>query len=100
MMNLIKKKLAGALGLLVAATATHAQPAAPAPPSGNPVIRSAYTADPAALVHNGTVYLYTGHDEAPAPQERYVMHDWLCFTSTDMVNWVPQPVPLKVSDFA
>ncbi len=92
--------LAG-LGLLLAAPAARAQSAAPAPtPGTNPVICSAYTADPSALVHRGTVYLYTGHDEAPAPQERYVMHEWLCFSSTDMVNWAPHPVPLKVSDFA
>lgn len=91
--------LAG-LASVLAVPAALAQTAAPAAPGRNPVIRSAYTADPAALVHNGTVYLYTGHDEAPAPQERYVMHDWLCFSSTDMVTWAPHPVPLKASDFA
>ncbi|MGZ5248309.1 MAG: hypothetical protein ACXWCR_14475, partial [Flavitalea sp.] len=32
---------------------------------GNPVIRHKFTADPAAIVHNNKVYLYTGHDEAP-----------------------------------
>jgi sucrose-6-phosphate hydrolase SacC (GH32 family) len=67
---------------------------------GNPVIKSKYTADPAAMVQKGTVYLYTGHDEAPPRQERYVMNEWLCFSSTDMVNWTEHPVPLKVSDFA
>ncbi|MVN76011.1 family 43 glycosylhydrolase [Hymenobacter sp. HMF4947] len=67
---------------------------------GNPIIRTKYTADPAALVQGGTVYLYTGHDEAPNNQERYVMHEWLCFSSTDMVHWTEHPIPLKVSDFA
>ena len=43
--------------------------------NGNPIIRHKFTADPAAMVHNGTVYLYTGHDEAPKGQARYVMHD-------------------------
>lgn len=66
----------------------------------NPIIRNKYTADPAAFVHNGTVYLYTGHDEAPPRQERYVMNDWLLFSSTDMVNWKEHPVPLSVKDFA
>ena len=32
---------------------------------GNPIVTETYTSDPAVLVHNGTVYLYTGHDEAP-----------------------------------
>jgi hypothetical protein len=30
----------------------------------NPIIQTIYTADPAPLVYNGRVYLYTGHDEA------------------------------------
>jgi beta-xylosidase len=89
-----------ALGLLLAAGSAAAQAPAAASVGGNPIIRTKYTADPAAMVQNGTVYLYTGHDVAPAPQERYEMHEWLCFSSKDMVNWTEHPVPLKVSDFA
>jgi beta-xylosidase len=70
------------------------------PVPGNPIIKDKYTADPAALVHKGTVYLYTGHDEAPAKQERYIMHEWLCFSSTDMVHWQEYPSPLNVKAFA
>lgn len=66
---------------------------------GNPIIRHKYTADPAAFVHKGTVYLYTGHDEAPPRQERYMMHEWLCFSSTDMKTWTEHPSPLNVKDF-
>ncbi len=93
--------LLGLLGMLLGTSAALAQPAAPTEkPGGNPIIRLKYTADPSAMVDKGTVYLYTGHDEAPARQERYVMHEWLCFSSTDMVNWTEHPVPLKVTDFA
>jgi beta-xylosidase len=67
---------------------------------GNPVIRHKYTADPAAIEYNGTVYLYTGHDEPPAGVEDYVMNDWLCFSSEDMVTWKEHPIPLRVTDFA
>ena len=70
------------------------------PAAGNPIIRNKYTADPAALVHNGTVYLYAGHDEAPAPEQRYVMHEWLCYSSSDMVTWTEHPSPLAVKAFA
>ncbi|RAK69294.1 glycoside hydrolase family 43 protein [Hymenobacter edaphi] len=86
-------------GLLAVAGLSQAQqlPAPPAP--RNPVIKHKYTADPAALVHKGTVYLYAGHDEAPAPEQRYVMHEWLCFSSTDMVNWKEHPSPLNVKAF-
>jgi beta-xylosidase len=68
--------------------------------TGNPIIRHKYTADPAALVYKDKVYLYTGHDEAPKNQARYVMHDWLVFSSPDMVTWTEHPSPLKTTDFA
>ena len=32
--------------------------------AANPAIMEPLTADPAAIVNNGMVYLYTGHDEA------------------------------------
>jgi arabinoxylan arabinofuranohydrolase len=32
-------------------------------PAGNPVVRDVYTADPAALVHDGRLYGFTGRDE-------------------------------------
>lgn len=68
--------------------------------SGNPIIRHKFTADPSVLVHDGTVYLYTGHDEAPVGTEDYVMNDWLCFSSQNLVDWTEHPIPLKYGDFA
>ena len=53
----------------------------------HPIIQTIYTADPAPLVHEGMLYLYTGHDEDDAPESRFVMHDYQCFTTKDMVNW-------------
>jgi len=66
---------------------------------GNPVIQTYFTADPAALVYGDRVYLYTGHDVA-AEGEGYTMHDWLCFSSDNMVDWVEHGAPLTVKDFA
>lgn len=51
----------------------------------NPIIQTNFTADPAPLVYNGTVYLYTSHDEDDATG--FHMRDWKLYTSTDMVNW-------------
>ena len=65
----------------------------------NPVIRDKFTADPAALVHNDTVFLYAGHDEAPDDFNFYRMNEWLVYSSTDMVNWKEHPIPLKTTDF-
>jgi arabinoxylan arabinofuranohydrolase len=53
--------------------------------SQNPIIQIKFTADPAPMVYNDTVYLYTGHDEDDA--KGFKMQNWLLYTSTDMVNW-------------
>ncbi len=66
----------------------------------NPVIQHKFTADPAALVYRDTVFLYVGHDEAEVGAGFYNMHEWLVFSSTNMVDWHEYPVPLKVSDFS
>src|SRR5436190_3019995 len=68
--------------------------------AGNPVIKNKYTADPGAFVYKDSVYLYTGHDEAAPGKEGYVMHEWLCFSSGNMVNWKEYAVPLTVKDFS
>lgn len=70
------------------------------PKEGNPIIKDKFTADPAALVYKDTVFLYTGHDVAPIGRASYEMHEWLCYSSTDMVNWKEHPSPLNVKAFA
>lgn len=66
---------------------------------GNPIIRNPYTADPTVLVHDGTVYLYTGHDNPPPGTDDYYMQDWLCFSSNDLTHWTEYSSPLKATDF-
>jgi beta-xylosidase len=68
--------------------------------AANPIITNVFTADPAALVYKDTVYLYTGHDVPPDRVEGYRMNDWLCFSSTNMVDWTPHGSPLAVTNFA
>jgi len=53
----------------------------------NPIIQTVFTADPAPLVHNDTLFLFTGHDEDSATSKGFIMDDYLCFSTTDMVNW-------------
>ena len=64
----------------------------------NPIIQTIYTADPAPFVYNGTVYLYTGHDEDNS--KYFVMKDWRCYSSKDMVNWTDHGSPLSLTTFA
>lgn len=56
-----------------------------------------YTADPAPMVYNDTVFLYTTHDEDDA--EGFKMQDWLLYTSTDMVNWTDHGVVASLKSF-
>jgi arabinoxylan arabinofuranohydrolase len=64
----------------------------------NPIIQTIYTADPAPLVYNGRVYLYTGHDEDNSTY--FTMKDWRVWSSADMVNWTDHGSPLSLSTFS
>jgi len=55
--------------------------------AGNPVIKDRYSADPAALVHEGKVYLYTGQDEATVNDHFFVLKKWSVYSTEDMTNW-------------
>lgn len=65
--------------------------------TNNPIIQTKYTADPAPMVHNDTVFLYSSHDDDNA--KGFVMREWLLYTSTDMVNWTDHGVVASLKDF-
>jgi arabinoxylan arabinofuranohydrolase len=51
----------------------------------NPLVSHVYTADPAARVFNGRMYVITSHDLDT--QGSYDMVDYYMFSSDDMINW-------------
>jgi arabinoxylan arabinofuranohydrolase len=61
----------------------------------NPIIQTKYTADPAPLVYNDTVYLYTSHDEDDAVS--FKMYNWMLYTTTDMANWTDHGIVAGVA---
>ncbi|WP_239063435.1 glycoside hydrolase family 43 protein [Bacteroides sp. 51] len=63
----------------------------------NPIIQTKHTADPAPMVYNDKVYLYTSHDEDNSTW--FTMNEWLLYTSTDMINWTEHPSPLSYKTF-
>ncbi|MDA3927348.1 MAG: glycoside hydrolase family 43 protein [Prolixibacteraceae bacterium] len=65
----------------------------------NPVIQTYYTADPAPMVYDGTVYLYTSHDEDETVKNFFTMLDWRCYSSTDMVNWTDHGAVASLKSF-
>ncbi|MEO8254332.1 MAG: glycoside hydrolase, partial [Flavobacterium sp.] len=66
----------------------------------NPIIKNIFTADPAPIVHKGTLYLYTGHDVATETDTNYKMADWHVFSTTDMATWKDHGAPLSPSTFS
>lgn len=86
--------------LLLAATAAIACVALlPGPArADNPIIQTIYTADPAPLVYNGRVYLYTGHDEDASTY--FTMREWRVWSSSDMVNWTDHGSPMSLATFS
>jgi arabinoxylan arabinofuranohydrolase len=64
----------------------------------NPIVQTIYTADPAPLVYNGRVYLYTGHDEDGSTY--FTMKQWRVWSSADMVNWTDHGSPMSLATFS
>lgn len=63
----------------------------------NPFVQTCYTTDPAPMVHNDTLYVYTGHDENKA--DFFWMQEWRVYSTTDMANWTDHGSPLAIEDF-
>ena len=64
----------------------------------NPFVQTWCTSDPAPLVHDGTMYVYTGHDEDGA--DFFWMQEWRVYSTQDMVNWQDHGSPLALESFS
>ncbi|MCX7725876.1 MAG: glycoside hydrolase family 43 protein [Chitinispirillaceae bacterium] len=65
----------------------------------NPIVQTIYTADPAPLVYNDTLFVYTTHDEDTIVNNFFTMRDWRCYSTTDMVNWRDRGRVASLKDF-
>jgi hypothetical protein len=68
--------------------------------SDNPIVQTKYTADPAPMVYNDRVYLYTSHDDDVTDNNFYTMRDYCCFSTSDMVNWTDHGIVAKLNAFS
>lgn len=70
--------------------------------NGNPVGgfdgygKLTYGGDPTVLVDGDTVYLYVGHDVSAT--DAYVIPEYLCYSTKDLVNWIYHGVVLSMKD--
>ncbi|MCR4809817.1 MAG: glycoside hydrolase family 43 protein [Prevotella sp.] len=85
----MKRLIILATVMLSTAVATKAQ---------NPFVQTWCTSDPAPMVHDGTMYVYTGHDEDGA--DFFWMQEWRVYSTTDMVNWTDHGSPLALESFS
>ncbi|KAH6918189.1 xylosidase/arabinosidase [Coprinopsis sp. MPI-PUGE-AT-0042] len=51
----------------------------------NPIVQTLYSTDPAPMVYNDRLYVFTGHDEDGSTT--FNMRDWRLYSTTDMANW-------------
>lgn len=72
--------------------------AMPRVPGQNPIFTDTNTADPATLVVGDQLYVYVGHDKA-SPGGWFNMPEWLCYSTTDMINWTAHGAVLAAKDF-
>ncbi|KXJ86832.1 putative xylanase 7 [Microdochium bolleyi] len=64
----------------------------------NPIVQTDFTTDPAPLVYNNRLYVFTGQDEDGATT--YVMKKWRLYSTDDMANWQHHGSPLSLATFA
>lgn len=66
----------------------------------NPFVQTNYTADPAPMVYDGRLYVYTSHDEDVTVNNFFTMNDWRVYSTTDVVNWTDHGSPLSYKSFS
>jgi arabinoxylan arabinofuranohydrolase len=66
----------------------------------NPIVQTNYTADPAPMVFDGRLYLYTSHDEEVTVNNFFTMNDWRLYSTVDMVNWTDHGSPASYRTFS
>ncbi len=66
----------------------------------NPIVQTNYTADPAPMVYDGRLYVYTSHDEDVTVDNFFTMNDWRLYSTADVVNWTDHGSPLSYKSFS
>jgi arabinoxylan arabinofuranohydrolase len=72
---------------------------APASHAG-PIVQTNYTADPAPMLYEGRLYVYTSHDEDVTVNNFFTMNDWRLYSTEDMVNWTDHGSPASYRTFS
>src|SRR5262245_62958163 len=88
------KRIAAALAFAATALGSFAAIA------DNPIVQTSYTADPAPMLFDGRLYLYTSHDEDVTVNNFFTMNDWRLYSTVDMVNWTDHGSPAGYKNYS
>jgi hypothetical protein len=64
--------------------------------ASNPIVNTAYSADPSAHVFQGKMYVYASHDRVDA--KNWNMVGYHAYSTDDMQNWRDHGIALRISD--
>jgi hypothetical protein len=93
----VKFGVRGTAAALLACTVTLLSSRASAE---NPIVQTNYTADPAPMLYDGRLYLYTSHDEDVTVDNFFTMNDWRLYSTLDMANWTDHGSPAGYKNFS
>ena len=86
-----------AAAILSAVTITASIPAVSH--AENPIVQTSFTPDPAPVVFDDELYVFTGCDR-DAVNDFYKMTGWQCFSTKDMKNWTDHGRILEDTSFS
>ncbi|KAL2203156.1 xylosidase/arabinosidase [Sarocladium strictum] len=66
----------------------------------NPIVQTDFTADPAPIVYNNRLYVFTSHDEDDTSSGFFNMKNWRLFSTVDMANWLDHGSPMGLTTFS
>jgi len=61
-----------------------------------PIASHRFLADPASLVHEGRLYLYSSNDDDNDSDDGYEMRSIVCISTSDLKNWTDHGEVLRV----
>ncbi len=94
-----RKKISGITALVMLGISLCCPADALRAKASNPIIQTSFTPDPAPVVFDDTLYVYTGCDRE-GNNDFYYMTGYQCFSTTDMQNWTNHGTIMEDTDFS
>ena len=93
------KKLFSAMAIAALSAVSLCAAAPAATHAENPIVQTSFTPDPAPVVFDDELYIFTGCDRE-GNNDFYYMTGWQCFSTKDMKNWTDHGRILEDTSFS